>query len=178
MNCLDNISASPVPVITHWENLENHSANLEIYGQEPLFKKRIAPKANSLNEPEKIKPIDSPTAKMRNVLGNYGIDRLCKFAELKSGLDFGRGKALSPASLGMLEFFLQKYTALEEAEPSIFLTQDGNLQLEWEDKKGNHVEVEFFYEYIEYFLSATGEEGEYNLNEIEKFISILEELEG
>jgi hypothetical protein len=47
-----------------------------------------------------------------------------------------------------------------DVTPSIFLTNDGGIELCWEDVAGKAVQVEFRPGGIEYFLAASGEEAE------------------
>lgn len=95
----------------------------------------------------------------KRVIGENGVRRFEEFKKYHDGWDYGRGRALSAYSVATLEEFLRQMPELAMAEPSLFLTYNGNLQLGWEDAEGNAVEVEFFPDRIEYYLESRDEEG-------------------
>ena len=119
----------------------------------------------------KVEPIDGPTPLMEAALGQNGIDRLNRFMELEDGWDSGRGRAFSKASLGVLDLFLHTCGTCIIAGPSIFLTANGNLQLEWDDREGNACEIEFFPDYLEYYFEGANEEGSCDLMELPSLVS-------
>ena len=60
------------------------------------------------------------------------------------------------------------------AEPSLFMTSRGNLQLNWEDKWNGKVEVEFGSEQIECYLESYNEETSIDIKDVSKLIDKLE----
>lgn len=128
--------------------------------------------------PIKIKSIDEPTSNMLKVLGENGVSRIERFIKIEKGWDSGKGESFSKASLGVLDNFLVKYERFPAGNiPSVFLTNSGNIQIEWEDLEGNNVEVEFFEKHFEYYFGATDEEGKYDISEIDQLISEIRKIE-
>lgn len=78
----------------------------------------------------------------RAILGDHASARFDEFSQYRDGWDFGRGRRLSAGSVAALELFLAAYPSFP-TRPSLFLTQDGNLELAWEDDAGNRTDVEF-----------------------------------
>ena len=73
------------------------------------------------------------------------------------------GKKVSTQSVAALQSFLSDGQTLW-AEPSIFLRQDGNLQLAWEDTDGNAVELDFLPTGITFFHEKREQESIYRLD--------------
>lgn len=119
-----------------------------------------------LSKAPPVEAIDGPTSLMKAVLGRDGIDRLNRFMEFEDGWDSGRGKALARASLGALESFLHACEGCPVPDAGIFLTANGNLQLEWDDREGDACEIEFFPDRFEYYFEGTDEEGKCDLTEV------------
>lgn len=69
-----------------------------------------------------------------------------------------RGEALSPRALDGLTRFVTAATFPAGSQPSVFLTDQGTLELCWEDAEGTARQVEFKADSIDYFVAATGEE--------------------
>ena len=118
-----------------------------------------------------VKPIDEPTVVMKAVLGQNGIDRIDRFMEMEDGWDSGRGRAFSKASLGMLDTFLHACDGCPIPDASIFMTANGNLQLEWNDREGNACEIEFFPDRLEYYFEGADEEGKCGLAAVASLVS-------
>jgi len=74
--------------------------------------------------------------------------------------EHGNGKSLSPRAFEAFLRFLQavQFPAMDK-EPSVFLTDQGTIELCWEDTRGASVQVEFRRNDAEYFLEHSGEEG-------------------
>jgi len=119
-------------------------------------------KAGELSKPC-IKAIDKPTATMQRMIGNHGKRRIEQFVAIEDGWDGGRGRAFSKASLGVFDYFLQHKPRFSISTPSVFLTHNGNIQLEWSDLEDNDIEIEFFPDHFEYYLSRLDEEGSLGL---------------
>ncbi len=109
---------------------------------------------------DRIKPTDSLSKKAIAIIGENGADRFEEFKQYKSGWDLGIGEPLSPQSIALLDTFINFYYDCFKTEPSLFLTNSGNLELGWEDKNGQEIELEFFPNKIEFYIESIGEEGE------------------
>ena len=59
-------------------------------------------------------------------------------------------------------------------EPSLFLSNDGNPQLIWEDHSGKEIEVEFYKNRIEFYLAANEEEGSLPVDEMSRLIEKIQ----
>lgn len=94
--------------------------------------------------------------KSQQVIGRSGTHRFNEFARYKTAWDSGAGRALSSRSVAVMETFLGIVGDSIPTEPSIFLTRDGNLQLGWENSRGQRVELEFFPNHIEFFDEKSG----------------------
>jgi len=66
---------------------------------------------------------------------------------------------------------------LRQFQPSLFFTLEGNLELGWEDRNGQAIEIEFYPDKIEYFIESLNEESSVALADIfrltEKIIKLL-----
>lgn len=113
----------------------------------------------------------------KRILGKNGADRFGKFKRYRQGWEHGQGEPLSSRSVRLLDFFLRRLPELSTLEPSLFLTDPGNLQLGWTDDRGGMVELEFFPDKIEYYLESLNEENSVPSSEqgmlLEKVKSIL-----
>lgn len=107
-----------------------------------------------------IKRIDELSCKAKALLGERGVSRFQEFKRYRKGWDFDHGEELSKSSTAVLDMFLNEIKGFGESNPSIFMTQMGNLELSWEDETGAPVEVEFFADKVEFYLGASDEEGE------------------
>jgi hypothetical protein len=94
-------------------------------------------------------------------LGAKGWGRLHHFRNYYStGWGDGHGRPLSPRSLEAFYRFLEAAHFSDAQRPSLFLTDEGHLELCWEDLNGKAVQVEFTPSGAEYFVEATGAEGD------------------
>ena len=90
-------------------------------------------------------------------LGRQGRDRLHHFRYLFSGpLASGEGKPLSTRAVDALFTFLDEVDLPEKVEPSLFLTNDGHLELCWEDSEGKAIQLEFGPQETEIYLESRG----------------------
>ena len=94
-------------------------------------------------------------------LGDRGWGRLYAFIHFY-GPHWGetRNQPLSPKALRSFYAFLIHVQFPEGILPSIFLTNDGHLELCWEDEHKNAIQVEFGPETTAYYLEASQSEGE------------------
>lgn len=106
------------------------------------------------------------------LLGSNSYERFKRFLEYSDGWGGGLGKKVSTQSVAALQNFLSDGQTLW-AEPSIFLKQDGNLQLAWEDADGNVIELDFLPSGITFFHEKSGQESIYRLDK--QSISSLKE---
>lgn len=111
-------------------------------------------------------------ARARAILGTNGVSRFEEFCSYRRGWDFGQGKALTRSSILRMEVFLKHYSTFHR-EPSLFLTQRGNLMLGWEDESNNPIELEFAQEGYALYLAATDEERTYHPSELELLLQAL-----
>lgn len=97
------------------------------------------------------------------LLGKNSYERFKRFSEYPDGWGGGKGKSVSPQSVAALQSFLSDGQAFS-AEPSIFLRQDGNLQLAWEDAEGNAIELDFLPSRITFFHEKNEQESTFSLD--------------
>lgn len=92
-------------------------------------------------------------------LGVAAWGRLHHFRHYYSqGWGDGSGKPLSPRALEGFYRFVSIAKLSPVRPPSVFLTDDGSLELCWEDKDGRAIQVEFTSAGVEIFSEASGEE--------------------
>jgi hypothetical protein len=93
-------------------------------------------------------------------LGLRGWRRLHHFRrDYSAGWGERSGKPLSPRALETFFRFLERATFPKNSTPSLFLTDNGGLELCWEDAFGKSVQVEFTSTGIEYYLESRKFEG-------------------
>lgn len=91
-------------------------------------------------------------------LGPKAWGRLHHFRHYYSaGWSDGAGKPLSPRALEALYRFLESATLPKAA--SVFLTDEGWIELCWDDPSGKAIQVEFRSNEIEYYVEADESEG-------------------
>lgn len=110
------------------------------------------------------------------IIGENGLQRFEQFKKYSEGWDFGIGKPLSFHSVASFKLFCKHLSEPIPDEPSLFLTREGNLQLGWEDKEGNKIEIEFFPNKIEYYIEALDDEGEVDLTHISQLVDTLKSV--
>lgn len=71
----------------------------------------------------------------------------------------GQGRAVSPRAYEAFVRFVQVARFPEGAIPSVFLTDEGGIELSWEDSLKKPVQIEFQRNGAEFFLGATQAEG-------------------
>jgi hypothetical protein len=93
-------------------------------------------------------------------LGPKGWVRLHHFRHYYSaGWGDGSGKPLSPRALEMFYRFIETAVFNGETKPSIFLTDQGFIELCWEDRSGKAVQLEFRPAEIEFYIESQDSEG-------------------
>ena len=91
-------------------------------------------------------------------LGARGWGRMHHFRNFyQPGWGDARGKSLSPRASEAFFRFIEAVQFPAKCVPSLFLTDQGGLELRWEDG-GHDVQVEFTSDGIEYSFAATGRE--------------------
>lgn len=97
---------------------------------------------------------------IKSALGEYNVARLREFAKLSFGWDSGRGQPLSLSSLKSASQFLSD-TGFRPDNPSVFMSADGNVVLNWLDRSNmsSIIELEFTGGEINYYIEKTDEEG-------------------
>lgn len=84
-----------------------------------------------------------------------------------------RGEPMSPLALDGLTRFVTAATFPAGSQPSVFLTDQGSLELCWEDAQGAACQAEFKATGIEYFVAATGEEATVGLDRMADVVNKL-----
>ena len=93
-------------------------------------------------------------------LGSRGWGRLHHFRHYYSaGWGERSGKPLSPRALETFFRFLERAKFAQNSTPSLFLTDNGSLELWWEDAFGKSVQVEFTSTGIEFYVESRNVEG-------------------
>lgn len=105
------------------------------------------------------------------LLGDDGAARVEHFKLFSANWAGDVGKPFSHESLKVLNDFVESYGSLVPAEPSVFLTRAGNLQLGWKDAKGGIIELEFFPDKIEFYSESLHSEGATDALGITKLLS-------
>lgn len=99
-------------------------------------------------------------------LGARGWGRLYHFRHFYGpGWGEGHGRALSPRAVEAFYSFLESAEFPEGIRPSIFLTDDGGLELSWEDAEGKAVQAAFLPTHLEVYRAADEFERELLLGE-------------
>lgn len=94
-------------------------------------------------------------------LGKRGWGRLNLFRyHYNQGWGQASRPALSPRALDAFFRFLKDVNFPPGRQPSVFLTDEGSLELVWEDVDGQSVQVDFRPNSIEYYCAASDEGGE------------------
>ncbi len=88
-------------------------------------------------------------------LGAKGWGRLHHFRHYYSaGWGDGSGRPLSPRALETFYRFLESVTLPQPTTPSVFLTDEGWIELCWNDLSGLAVQVEFRSTEIDFYVEA------------------------
>lgn len=88
-------------------------------------------------------------------LGPRGWGRFYQFRHFYGlGWGEGRGQALSPRAIEAFHKFLETVQFPAGSRPSIFLTDDGGLELSWENADGKALQAAFFPSRIEVYRAA------------------------
>ncbi|MDZ4816788.1 MAG: hypothetical protein SGI71_11030 [Verrucomicrobiota bacterium] len=100
-------------------------------------------------------------------LGARGWGRLHHFRNYyNAGWGEGQGKPVSPKAVEAFYQFLALIEFPANIKPSIFLTDQGSLELCWENESGNDIQLEFSSTGIEYYIESNEQEGTLGLLEI------------
>lgn len=100
------------------------------------------------------------------IIGENGRRRFEEFKKYPKGWYGGKGKKISDWSVSNFERFINNLPELKQFRPSLFFTLEGNLQLGWEDRNGQNIEIEFYPDKIEYFIESLNEESSVGLKDI------------
>lgn len=161
------------------------------YGPEAAQLQWIAdPGFSGIDSRRNLNPPDWPTIDIKAILrlnrelnqsavrliGKNGLDRFRLFRQFPEGWDSGTGTPLLEQSVKAFELFAAQFSKQMKNEPSLFLTRSGHLQLGWEDKAGQTIELEFYPDNIEYFIEALDDEGAISLDDISALIDKLSPL--
>lgn len=98
-------------------------------------------------------------------LGQRGYGRMLAFTQFYT-TGWGEGnKQVSPRGLSAFLRFLKQVKFREGADPSVFLSDDGELQVAWSDPSGQAVQLLFGPKTIEVFHEAKRRDDSVALNE-------------
>jgi hypothetical protein len=105
-------------------------------------------------------------------LGVRGWGRLHYFRNSFSGSwGDGRERPLSPRAVEVFSSFLESADLPPACRLSIFLTDDGNLELAWRDDSGRAVQLEFGPRQSEVYVESEGVEEVFANEELDKVIA-------
>jgi len=106
-------------------------------------------------------------------LGTAGWGRLHYFRMcFSAGWGEGNQNPLSPRSLEMFGKALRIIEFPENVKPSIFLTDDGFIELTWRDCDGNAIQFEFRSKDFEIYIEACGVEAIFPNDELEDVVRL------
>jgi hypothetical protein len=88
----------------------------------------------------------------------------------------GGGKPLSPRAADLFCRFVEYLTFAGSKKPSLFLTDAGNLEICWEDKKGKAVQIEFTAKGVEYFVESGEIEGKVENGDVASLATYLSSI--
>lgn len=98
-------------------------------------------------------------------LGPRGYGRMLAFTQFYT-TGWGEGnKQVSPRGLSAFLRFLKQVTFRKGADPSVFLSDDGELQVAWNDESGQAVQLLFGPKTIDVFHEAKRRDDSVALNE-------------
>lgn len=107
-------------------------------------------------------------------LGARGWGRVYHFRQYYGqGWGRGAGKPLSPRAVEAFRRFLREVSFPAGRQPSIFLTDQGGLELCWEDAGNKSVQVEFTSKGIEFYQEATDQEDFFAFDRIPTLVQTL-----
>ena len=90
-----------------------------------------------------------------------GADGLARYEMLRASTPSTGERPMSDLSVAVMSAFVASLNDLN-FEPSLFLTNAGNLEFGWDDSNGNQISLEFFPDKIEYYIEKSDDEGEVN----------------
>ncbi|MBF0473711.1 MAG: hypothetical protein HQK93_08270 [Nitrospirae bacterium] len=97
------------------------------------------------------------TSLIQQFLDKHSIDRLENFKKIPSGWDEDESLQLNNDTIKTMEEFLNNlldFNLIFNKRPSIFLTNEGNVALGWENIDGKSIELEFMKDKIEYYIES------------------------
>jgi hypothetical protein len=93
----------------------------------------------------------------RNALGAHGVERLNQFAKFEAGWDAPNSKPLDIRSVISFARFFEE-TSIRPIGVSVFMSSSGNIVINWLDKAGGLIELEFDEQGIHYFNESASDE--------------------
>lgn len=134
-------------------------------GQNPTGAWSLAPSFEAADafSPRNYLSIEPGESKLEELLlrklGTKGWGRFHYFRQVFSSPWGEKCRPLSPKAQKAFLRFLEEASFPAEVSPSLFITDEGHLELAWEDASGKRVEIEFGPTESEYFLQSDGTEG-------------------
>lgn len=101
-------------------------------------------------------------------LGDRGWGRMLLFTKYYTPNWGGGNKQVSPRAQAAMLRFLEHVTFRDGADPSVFLSNDGELQIAWNDSNGKAVQLLFGPNTIEVFHEAKHRDEPVPLTDYEK----------
>lgn len=112
----------------------------------------------------------------KSALGSTGVHRLQNFLRLQAGWDGQSSKPIDLRSVAAFSDFFAE-TGLQPDQLGVFMSAQGNVVVNWPDRDGQLVELEFQSSELEYFIERNEEEGSIPNSSIEHR-KLLERLLG
>jgi hypothetical protein len=105
--------------------------------------------------PRRDEEVDREDILLRK-LGSRARDRMCLFRDYYSTYwgENGTGKPMSQRAYEALCRFVEHMSFPAGRDPSIFLTDAGNLELCWEEAAGGSIQIEFTPDRAEYYVQS------------------------
>lgn len=95
------------------------------------------------------------SAKARALIGAHGAERFSRFKKLRAGWDAGRGLPLDVTAVQTMERFVEALP-FEPEHVALFMSAKGHPILNWLDRDGGAIELEFSEDSINYY-NETGD---------------------
>ncbi len=120
--------------------------------------------------PKQVEPLARVFPRLKEAsrvaLGTNGIGRFESFRLNRAGWYFGSGESLNYESVQQVNNFFALVKIPSSFQPSIFLSEHGNLALGWENNIAGSIELEFGPIVIRYSFEKLDEEGESEFGEL------------
>lgn len=113
------------------------------------------------------------SARARALVGEHGAERFNRFKKLREGWDAGRGLPLDVEAVQTMDRFIESMD-LQPAQVALFMSATGHPILNWIDRDGGTIELEFRKDSINYYNETAEIEDDYAVNNIVQLMARLE----